>query len=139
MLGRTAREAAIERAPERTAGRTADRGERRVTAWIGASIVIKGDVVSSEDTTLAGRVEGNVDCREHALSIAPGAKIQGDVRARAVSLDGEVNGTVTAEHSISIGATGVVTGDIVAPRMSIAEGATLSGRVVIGQSGAQRG
>ncbi len=102
-----------------------------MAAWIGASIVIKGDVVSSEDTTLAGRVEGNVDVREHALVIAPGARVQGDVHAGTVAIHGEVTGTVTVARSIEVGQTGSVTGDVVAPRMSIAEGATLQGRIRI--------
>ncbi|MGH7445735.1 MAG: bactofilin family protein, partial [Longimicrobiales bacterium] len=91
--------------------RGGERGERRAAAWIGASVVIRGDVISSEDTTIAGRVEGNVQCRNHALVVAPSARIEGDVHARTVSLNGEVAGTVTAEESIEIGQTGSITGD----------------------------
>ena len=133
MLGKSAREAAVDRTADRPTGR-GERGERRVAAWIGASIVIKGDLVSSEDTTLAGRVEGNVECRDHALVIAAGARVAGNVHARSVSLNGEVTGNVTAEQSIDIGQSGSVTGDIVSPRMSIAEGGSLNGRVTISRS-----
>jgi len=133
VLGKGAREAAVDRTADRPTGR----GERRVAAWIGASIVIKGDLVSSEDTTLAGRVEGNVECRDHALVIAEGARVEGNVHARSVSLSGEVTGNVTAEQTIDIGQTGSVNGDIVAPRMSIAEGGSLNGRVTIARSAVQ--
>lgn len=136
MLGKSAREAAVDRTADRPTGR-GERGERRVAAWIGASIVIKGDLVSSEDTTLAGRVEGNVECRDHALVIAAGARVTGNVHARSVSLNGEVTGNVTAEQSIDIGQSGSVTGDIVSPRMSIAEGGSLNGRVTISRSALQ--
>ncbi len=136
MLGKSAREAAVDRTADRPTGR-GERGERRVAAWIGASIVIKGDLVSSEDTTLAGRVEGNVECRDHALVIAAGARVAGNVHARSVSLNGEVTGNVTAEQSIDIGQSGSVTGDIVSPRMSIAEGGSLNGRVTISRSASQ--
>ncbi len=137
MLGKGARDAATDRIPDRAPFRGAERGERRVAAWIGASIVIRGDLVSSEDTTLAGRVEGNVECRQHALVIAPGATIEGDVHARTVSLNGTVTGTVTAEQSIEIGQTGSVTGDVVSPRMSIAEGGALHGKIRIMPSALQ--
>jgi len=136
VLGKSAREAAVDRTADRPTGR-GERGERRVAAWIGASIVIKGDLVSSEDTTLAGRVEGNVECRDHALVIAAGARVEGNVHARSVSLNGEVTGNVTAEQSIDIGQSGSVTGDIVSPRMSIAEGGSLNGRVTISRSALQ--
>lgn len=135
VLGRSARDTAAERTPSRaTEGsgeRGGQRGERRVAAWIGASIVIQGDVVSSEDTSIAGTVEGNVQCRDHALVVAAGARIEGNVHARTVSLSGTVVGTVTAEQSIQIGTTGSVIGDVSAPRMSIAEGGVLSGNIRI--------
>src|SRR5690606_12896036 len=131
------REAAGERDSERMMSRGGERGERRVAAWIGASIVIKGDLISSEDTTLAGRVEGNVEGAEHSLVIAPGATVEGDGHARTAPLNGEVTGKVTAEQSIEIGSTGSVTGDVVAPRMSIAEGGTLNGKITISPSARQ--
>jgi cytoskeletal protein CcmA (bactofilin family) len=105
--------------------------ERRVAAWIGASIVIKGDLISSEDMTIAGRIEGDVTVREHTLVIAPRARIQGNVVARAVAVHGEVVGTITAQGKVEVGETGSVDGDITAPRMVVAEGAVLHGRMGI--------
>lgn len=130
-LGKKARDTGAERAPERAPSRGTERGERRVAAWIGASVVIRGDLISSEDTTVAGRVEGNVECPNHALVVAPGARIEGNVHARTVSLHGAVAGAVAAEQSIQIGPTGSITGDVIAPRMSIAEGGALSGKIRI--------
>lgn len=134
MLGKSAREAAGDRSNDQAVG-PRGRGERRVAAWIGASIVIKGDLISSEDTTVAGRVEGNVDVRNHTLVVAPGARIEGDVHAASVSLNGEVTGSVTAERNVEIGETGSVVGDIVSPRLSIAEGAALQGRLKVAPAG----
>ena len=56
MFGKDARDVAAgaARREERLGGQ-----ERRVAAWIGASIVIEGNLTSSEDTTIAGRVEGS--------------------------------------------------------------------------------
>lgn len=136
MLGKSGREGAVDRGIDQAVGPGA-RGERRVAAWIGASIVIKGDLISSEDTTLAGRVEGNVDVRNHKLVLAAGARIEGDVHAGSASIHGEVTGSVTAERSVEIGQTGSVVGDIVAPRLSIAEGAALQGRLTITPAGAR--
>ena len=133
MRGKSAREATVDRGNDQATGR--GRGERRVAAWIGASIVIKGDLISSEDTTLAGRVEGNVDVRNHALIVAEGARIEGDVHAGSVSLNGVITGSITAERNVEIGQSGSVIGDIVAPRLSIAEGASLEGQLTIRPTG----
>ena len=124
------------------------REERRVAAWIGASIVIDGNLTSSEDktiavgvgastgdkqdTTIAGRVEGDVAVREHTLVVAPGGRIHGDIVARIVAVHGEVAGSINATGKLEIGATGSVEGDIVTPRLVVMEGATLTGNVGVG-------
>ena len=111
--------------------------ERRENAWIGASIVIRGNLTSSEDMTLAGRVEGDVSVRENTLVIARGSSIRGDVIARAVVVHGEVTGTITARGRVEVGATGSVDGDITAPAAKIAEGAELNGRLTLSGPGAK--
>ena len=103
--------------------------ERRVAAWIGPSIVIKGDVTSSENMTVAGRVEGDITVREHALVVAAGGTVRGSIVANYVIVHGEVLGTITAEARVEVTATGFVRGDITAPRMVLSEGATLHGRI----------
>jgi cytoskeletal protein CcmA (bactofilin family) len=105
--------------------------ERRVAAWIGASVVVKGDVTSSEDMTIAGRVEGDVAVPANTLVIARQAKIQGDIVAREVVVHGQVSGSVKADRRLEVGETGSIDGDINAPSMEVAEGAVLHGRVGI--------
>jgi cytoskeletal protein CcmA (bactofilin family) len=105
--------------------------ERRVAAWIGASILMKGDVTSSENMTVAGRVEGDITVRDHALVVAAGGTVRGNIVARDVVVHGEVLGTITAEGRVEVAATGFVRGEINAPRMMLTEGATLHGRIGI--------
>lgn len=101
--------------------------ERRVAGWIGESVVIKGDLTSKEDMTIAGQVEGDVTVKEHTLVVAPRARIRGNIVAHSVAVSGEVLGTITAERKVEVGETGSVEGDIKAPRIVVAEGATLNG------------
>lgn len=105
--------------------------ERRVAAWIGSSVVIRGDLSSSEDMTIAGRIEGDIGVPKHAVLIAPSARVQGDIVARAVTIQGHVTGSITAEQRVEIGETGSVDGDVRAPRMVVVEGAVLHGRVAV--------
>jgi cytoskeletal protein CcmA (bactofilin family) len=127
MFGRDERQTDVE--GQRNTGMP---DERRVAAWIGAQIVIKGDLTSSEDLTIAGLVDGDVAAPAHTLTVAPGARINGNVVARTVSLHGQVTGTITAERKLDVASTGSVEGAVTTPRMVIAEGATLDGRVTIG-------
>jgi cytoskeletal protein CcmA (bactofilin family) len=103
--------------------------ERRVVAWVGKSVVFKGDVTSSEDMTIDGRVEGSIEVRDHSLTIGPDADIRAGIIARAVTVLGRVTGTITARERVEIHETGTVEGDIIAPRLAIADGALLRGRV----------
>jgi len=105
--------------------------ERRVAAWIGSSILIKGDLTSSENMTVAGRVEGDITVREHAVVVAAGGTVRGNIIARDVVVHGEVLGTITAKGRVEVAPTGSVHGDIAAPRMTLMEGATLHGRLGI--------
>ena len=110
--------------PQWEPGRDSD---RRSAAWIGSSVVVEGDLRSSEDLSIAGRVQGDVAVPEHALVIAPKALIHGNVVARFVAVHGRVEGTIRAEQRVEVGESGVVQGDVLAPRMTVAEGATLHG------------
>lgn len=132
MPGRGARNPKVDEKPaprDRTRGPV--EGERRVAAWIGASIVIRGQVTSSEDMTIAGRVEGDVVVQENLLVIAPEGHIDGNVLARTVIVNGRVTGDVEAKQKIEVRETGSVFGDILAPRMTVAEGAVLRGHLSI--------
>lgn len=129
MNGKDARDPDGGRPPRRIEMGGHVREERRVAAWIGASIIIRGDLTSSEDLTIAGQIEGDVAVPKHTLVIAPSARIHGDIVARAVAVHGKVMGSVTADGRVEVGETGSVDGDISTPRMVVAEGAVLRGRV----------
>ncbi len=96
---------------------------------IGKSVVIKGELNGSEDLTIEGHVEGKIELRDHVLTIGPNGKIRAQVFAKSVIVLGEVNGNVTATEKVDIRENGAVEGDIVAPRVAIAEGAHFRGSV----------
>lgn len=96
---------------------------------IGKSIVIKGELNGSEDLTIDGQVEGTIQLREHVLTIGPNGKIKAQVFAKSVVVFGEVTGNVTASDKVDIRDNGSVDGDIISPRVAIAEGAHFRGSV----------
>jgi cytoskeletal protein CcmA (bactofilin family) len=96
---------------------------------IGKSVVIKGELNGSEDLTIEGHVEGTIQLRDHVLTIGPNGRIKAQVFAKAVIVLGEVTGNVSATDKVDIRDNGSVDGDIVAPRVAIAEGAHFRGSV----------
>ena len=96
---------------------------------IGKSVVIKGELNGSEDLTIEGQVEGKIELKDHVLTIGPNGKIKAQVFAKAVIVLGEVNGNVTATEKVDIRDGGSVDGDIISPRVAIAEGAHFRGSV----------
>jgi len=103
---------------------------------IGKSVVIKGELNGSEDLTIEGHVEGTIQLRDHVLTIGPNGKIKAQVFAKAVIVLGEVHGNVTATEKVDIRDNGSVEGDIVSPRIAIAEGAHFKGSVDMQRKGA---
>ena len=102
---------------------------------IGKSVVIKGELNGSEDLTIEGHVEGKIELKDHVLTIGPNGKIKAQVFAKSVIVLGEVNGNVTATEKVDIRDGGSVDGDIVSPRVAIAEGAHFRGTVDMQRKG----
>jgi cytoskeletal protein CcmA (bactofilin family) len=105
---------------------------------IGKSVVIKGELNGSEDLTIEGHVEGTIQLRDHVLTIGPNGKIKAQVFAKSVIVLGEVTGNVAASEKVDIRDNGSVDGDIVSPRVAIAEGAHFRGSVDMQRKGGEK-
>jgi cytoskeletal protein CcmA (bactofilin family) len=98
-------------------------------ATIGPSIAIHGDVSGEEDLLIEGRVEGKVELAEHRLVVGANGRVKADVYGRSVTIEGELEGNLCGDEQVIIRASGRVRGDIVTPRMTMEDGAILTGRV----------
>src|SRR6266699_3654143 len=87
---------------------------------IGPKTTIKGEITGDEDVLVEGTVEGQI-------RIGPGGTVKAKVEAQSVVVSGELLGDCHASHRVEIQATGRLTGNIGAPRVVIAEGATFKG------------
>ncbi len=96
---------------------------------IGKSVVIKGELSGSEDLTIEGQVEGKIELEQNVLTIGPNGKIKAQIVAKAVVVQGEVTGNITATERVDIRDNGSVDGDMSAPRVAIAEGAHFRGSI----------
>ena len=103
--------------------------ERRLAAWIGKALLVQGKIVSTENLTIDGSVEGTIELGDHSLTIGAGASIKADLVAQTIIISGAVTGNVKANVKVDLRATGSVNGDIVAPVLVMADGAVITGGV----------
>jgi cytoskeletal protein CcmA (bactofilin family) len=96
---------------------------------LGLSLVIKGELTGAEDLTISGQMDGHIMMPNYTLTVGPHADIKADISAKVVVVMGAVTGDVTAGEKVDIRATGSLAGDIVSPRLAIADGGRLRGRV----------
>lgn len=98
-------------------------------AVIGRSIQINGDLRGDEDLRIEGDVSGTVELRNSALTIGKEGKVKAGVYANSIVVDGETKGDLYATECVSVHANARVQGNIIAPRVSIVEGAHFKGSI----------
>jgi len=98
---------------------------------IGPGIFVRGRVSGEEDLHVEGRLEGSISLTE-TVYVAPEGIVVATVQARDIVVSGVVVGDVTAEDSVTLNAGAKLVGDITAPRVIVADGASFSGNVAMG-------
>ena len=106
--------------------------ERRMAAWVGKALRVEGRIISSEDLTIDGSVEGSIELGDHNLIIGAGAMVKADLTAKTITISGTVTGTVRATEKVELRDAGSVVGDVTAPKFLMTEGATVRGKIEAG-------
>ena len=118
-----------ETAPRPVATTTADQ------ATIGKSLVIKGEVTGSESLYIDGRVEGSINLSGNRVTVGRNGVVAANINAREIGVLGKVRGNVTASDRVDIRSDGSLTGDVIAARISIEDGAFFKGGIDIRKGG----
>ncbi len=98
------------------------------TSILGSTLRFRGELRADEDFTLQGRIEGSIH-HTQALTIGTDGVVKGDSKAHTIVVEGTIEGDLYALESINVMATARVTGNIFAPRVAIADGATFNGKI----------
>jgi cytoskeletal protein CcmA (bactofilin family) len=104
-------------------------------ATIGKSLVIKGEVTGSESLYIDGRVEGSINLSGNRVTIGRNGVVSANISAREIVVLGKVRGNLTASDRVDIRSDGSLTGDVVAARISIEDGAFFKGGIDIRKAG----
>lgn len=96
---------------------------------IGPSFVISGELQSSEDTIIEGRVDGHVQIKDAPLTITHRGAVRADVHAVRVLVQGQLKGSISATERIELTASARVEGALSANQVIITEGARFDGGI----------
>ncbi len=104
-------------------------------ATLGKSLVIKGEVTGSESLYIDGRVEGSINLPGNRVTVGRNGVVAANISAREIVVLGKVRGNMTASDRVDIRGEGSLTGDVVAQRISIEDGAYFKGGIDIRKPG----
>ncbi len=96
---------------------------------IGASIKIKGEISGEENLQIDGQVDGQVHLHNHDLTIGDTGSVNADLNAKTIKIHGMVNGDIQGSEMVVISKTGKVKGNIIAPRVTLEDGAQFKGSI----------
>lgn len=103
----------------------------RGQAVIGKSVLVKGTIVSREDLTIDGEVEGTVELPEHRLTVGPNGRVRANLKAKELVALGAIHGNVETTDKIDIRKDAKLVGDIRTARIVIEDGAYFKGNIDI--------
>ncbi len=106
-------------------------------ATIGKSLVVKGEVSGSESLYIDGKVEGAINLPGNRVTVGRNGQVAANISAREIVVLGKVRGNCQASDRVDIRSEGSLTGDVIAARISIEDGAFFKGGIDIRKPGAE--
>ena len=96
---------------------------------VGPSILVQGDMTGDEDLVIQGRVEGSVSLKKNLVTIGKDGRVNATVNAQTIRVEGTVEGELRGKEQVIVTRTGSVSGNIVAPRVTLEDGCRFKGAI----------
>ena len=96
---------------------------------IGERITIEGSIRGEENLVIEGAMKGNIEMGKHNFSIGPNGRIDGEIHAQNVSINGQFKGTIKALGKVAVTKKADFNGEIKAKSFSVEDGAYFKGVV----------
>lgn len=109
----------------------ADVSNQEFPTTIGPDVTFKGEMNFEKGLRLQGRFEGKINTPGR-LHVAKEAKLQADVEAGSIVIEGDVRGNMAANDRIELKQSARYEGDLHATKLIVDEGAVFSGHVTVG-------
>ena len=107
-------------------------------ATIGKSLIVKGEVSGSESLYIDGKVEGAINLPGNRVTVGRNGQVAANIMAREIVVLGKVRGNCQASDRVDIRSEGSLTGDVIAARISIEDGAFFKGGIDIRKPGGEQ-
>lgn len=92
---------------------------------------VVGDLITTGSLRHDGEMEGNI-IADQKVVLGPTCRMVGNLKATSAEISGEVNGTVEISDLLTIKASGIINGDIIANKMTIEPGGMFNGTSKMG-------
>jgi cytoskeletal protein CcmA (bactofilin family) len=98
---------------------------------LGPTVEIEGEIEGEEDLVIQGKIQGRVVSRK-GLTVDVSGRVEASINTKQLAVSGQVTGNVTASERVEVREGGKIVGDIIAPRVVIADGAKFKGHIEMG-------
>lgn len=112
-------------------GAAAEPAQTAKESLIAADLTIEGKIEGSGHIRIAGRFKGDVNVQGD-LAIERGAKLNGGVRAKKVTVAGELEGNIESAARVELLDTSVLIGDLKAGTLTVSAGSKIRGTIDCG-------
>jgi cytoskeletal protein CcmA (bactofilin family) len=106
-------------------------GSEKPTSRIGPTVVVEGEIRAEQDLIIEGNVRGEVVVQGD-VTLEESARLEANIQARNLVIHGYLLGDVHVEDKVQIQPTGTMIGQLVAARLTVADGARFKGQIQMG-------
>lgn len=98
---------------------------------IGKGTVIEGNIETSGNIRIEGKVIGNIKSRAK-VALGNGSQVDGNITAQNADVEGQVKGKIDIQEILQLKSTAVIMGDISTSKLVIEPGASFNGSCKMG-------
>ena len=99
--------------------------DRSFASTFGSGLKIRGDVSGASDLCVDCEVQGKITLAESRVTVGPNGRVQGNIEALEIVVQGTVQGDLRARKSVQLGPSSRVQGGVFTPRIGVDDGAKL--------------
>lgn len=103
----------------------ANAGESRISS----GLKINGEISGNSDLYIDAETQGKIRFADAKVTVGPNGRVNADIEAREIDVQGTLSGNLKASERIHLGASSRVQGSLQTPRLGIDDGAKLRGKV----------
>ena len=111
-------------------------GQKQVSR-LGPTVVIEGEVTAEQDLVIEGHIRGEV-LVQGDVTLEKSARLEANIQARNLTIHGYLLGDVLVDDKVQIQPTGTMIGQLVAARLTVADGARFKGQIHMGPDATEK-